>query len=396
MSDQEKRVIVVNTIFYIVFSMFSSFLNVYLYAYTKSFIVMSWFVIVRMIPFPFMSVIGARLGKRYSLSSSISLGLFFLILSLVVSLSCTNLFIANPYYTLIVALTCGIGFGFFWFGMNLCSQIVPTNKSRANFISVKTFCSNITTMLAPLLSTFIIDMSANDLVGYRNILYVVVALCIVISVLALGIKARKDVKDFTLIESCRFKDDAHKTMLVSYFWYGVNDALFLTLTSILVSNAAGSGSLYSKLLTVFSIIQVVLSRTLPWMVKKNRIKKTFLITGLFNVSSTIVLVLFPNVWGAIYYGVTHAIYNLYEHTNSFIIGQITSRYDNVSEVVTARQTYNSLGRIIGMLFIIGCFYILPESVYLKVAVIVCSLPPLLVIKNDYKLIDEIFSQDSKI
>ena len=390
MTQQEKRLILVNTIFYIVFSMFSSFLNVYLYAYTKSFIVMSWFVVVRMIPFPFMSVIGARLAKKLNLSSSITLGLVFLILSLYVSLFCTSLFELNPYYSLIVALTCGIGFGFFWFGMNLCSQIVPTNESRANFIATKTFFSNITTMLAPMLSTFIIDISQDDLVGYRNILIVVVILCAIISVLALGIKARGSVKNFTLIEACTFKDEDHKVMLMSYFWYGVNDALFLTLTGILVSNAAGSGSLYSKLLTVFSIIQVVVSRTLPWMVKKKRINASLTITAIINITSTIVLVLFPNVWGAIYYGVAHAIYNLYEHTNSYIISQITSKYDNIPEVVTARQTYNSLGRILGMLFIIMCYYIMPENIYLKVAVIVCSLPPLIVVYLDKKLIKKIF------
>jgi len=390
MSNQEKRTIIVNTLFYIVFTMYSSFMNVYLYAYTKSFLVMSWFVVVRMIPFPFMSVIGARMLKKHSIALPIGSGLFFLILSLIISLYCTDLFIINPYYSLLVALVCGIGFGFYWYGMNLASQVVPTYESRSNFIAKKTFFSNITTMIAPLLATFIIDSSMDDVTGYRNILIFIVVVCVIISFLAIKIDAKADVPHFTLIQSLIFKDDNHKNMLLSYFWYGINDALFLTLTGILVSNAAGSGSLYSKLLTFFSVLQIIFSRTLPWMVKKQRVKQAFVITGIINMSSTIVLVLFPTVWGAIYYGVAHAIYNVYEHMNSYFIGQITSRYDNIPEVVTARQTYNSLGRIVGMLFIFLCYFVLPEELYFKVSVIVCSLAPILVIYYDNKLMKTIY------
>lgn len=393
MSKQEKHVILINTLFYIVYPMFSSFLNVYLYAYTKSFLVMSWFVVIRMIPFPFCSMLGSKLAKKYSLAIPMGLGLLFLIISLFISLACTNLFIINPYYSLIVAVTCGIGFGFYWFAMNLTSQVTPTDESRSYYISKKTFFANITTMLAPLLSTFIIDMSANDIIGYRNILILVVVLCIIIFLLAFKIEARADVADYTLLEACTFKDENHKAMLLSYFWYGINDALFLTLTGILVSNAAGSGSLYSKLLTFFSVIQIICSRTLPWMVKKERVNVTLIITAIINMSSTIVLVLCPNVWGAIYYGITHAVYNIYEHMNTYFIGQITSKYENKTEVVTARQTYNSLGRIIGMLFIVLCYYVLPESLYFKVSVIVCSLAPILVVYYDRKMIRTIYKTE---
>jgi len=392
MSIQEKRTIVVNTLFYIVFTLYTSFMNVYLYAYTKSFLVMSWFVVVRMFAFPFMSIIGARMSKKHSLALPIALGLFFITLSLVFALVCTDLFIINAYYSLLVALVCGIGFGLYWYGLNLAAQIVPTNESRSVFISKKTFYANITTMLSPLLATFIIERSTSDVIGYRNILIFIVILCFVISFLATKIKAHASIEYFTLIGSLKFKDDDHRSMLLSMFWYGVNDALFLTLTGILVANAAGSGSLYSKLLTFFSILQIIFSRTLPWMVKERNVKNAFLITAIINMTSTIVLVLFPTVWGAIYYGVAHAIYNIYEHMNSYFIGQITSKYENTPEVVTARQTYNSLGRIVGMLFIFFCYFILPENMYLQVSVIVCSLAPILVIYYDNKLIKKIYNK----
>ena len=55
--------------------------------------------------------------------------------------------------------------------------------------------------------------------------------------------------------------------------------------------------------------------------------------------------------------------------------------ENLVGRVIAKETYLSVSRCIGMLFIVACHYFLSESMYLYVSVITLSLSPLLVVLN---------------
>ena len=162
--------------------------------------------------------------------------------------------------------------------------------------------------------------------------------------------------------------------------------MILALAGLLVYNATnGSGSLYGKLLSFFALLTILsfmfVSKT---MVRTNRMKY-YTWGAIFLSSATIVLVLCPNIYGAIYYGVVNAISTpFYSGAFNMITMNALNDYaekENLVGRVIAKETYLSVSRCIGMLFIVACHYFLSESMYLYVSVITLSLSPLLVVLN---------------
>ena len=393
MSKIEKQTILIYSLHNAIFALFTSFLNIYLFTYTNSFIIMALFVAVRMVPFTIATLFGGKFSKVLPYSTCMIIGLVFVIISLVFSLEETELFIINPYYSLIVAFLCGIGFGLTWFVLNNLSQVAPSNESRSLFISIRSFFNNLSSIVAPIISTIVLLFSKDDTIGYRNILIVVIVLCVILALITFTIKAEsKQEMKFSIRNCVKFIDEPHKLLLASNFYNGFNDALYITLTGIMVSNAASNATLYSTILMVFAIISVIICRFIPFLLRKENIKTTLVISGIFSILSIPVMAIFPNMFGAIFYCTTNAIaYNCFGQVLGFIGGNVSTKYnDRIQEVISAKTVYNSLGRIIGMGFVVLCYYFLPESIYLQVSVSILSLPLIIVIINYLKLIDRVY------
>lgn len=381
------------TVFYIVYSLFVSFLNVYLFEYTNSFIIMALFVSVRMVPFCFTSLYGNKISQKFGFPACMIIGSIFLILSLLFALLASDLFIINGYYSLIVAFLCGIGFGLTWYVVNTLTQIVPDNNSRSYFLAIKSVFGNLAGMLAPAISTIILSLSVSDDIGYRYILICVIVLCIAVCFLTKNIDVKKtEGQKFSLLDCLRFDDKNQKYIILGSMYYGFYDGLFLTLTGVMISNATSSGTLYSSLLTVFSILGVIACRFVHILVRKEFIKINLVVNGIMSIASTIVLALCSNMFGAIFYGVTHAIFfNYFDQTTFFIDGQITTNYPNdVERIVSSKAVYNSLGRIIAMSLIALAYWLIPSNLTLSIGVIICSLFPIVVIVYDFGLLKELY------
>ncbi|MBQ9037651.1 MAG: MFS transporter, partial [Erysipelotrichaceae bacterium] len=121
-------------------------------------------------------------------------------------------------------------------------------------------------------------------------------------------------------------------------------------------------------------------RIITRFLDKKHIDTTFMIGVFLTVSSTIVLILFDNIAGAIYYGVSNALALVfYDNSYAYISANIISRYDNeMTERIVGRETAMSLGRCVGMGFIVLLSVLLPEDLYLKISVITLSLTPFIV------------------
>lgn len=380
MSKLEKRVILLCCLYSLASALSKSFVNVYLYEYTKSFVVMSIYTFIRIGLFPVADLIGSELIKKYKYTVTISCGLIFITLSLVFALTQTALFEINKNYVLVAAFLTGIGEGLYWFSINSCHQIVTTPETRTNYLSILGIFNNITTFLAPFVATFVISFSINDMVGYKYILYIILILYILITFISLTID-KKDEKGcyYSFKECISLKDPVWANVCLALLFYGLTNSLTLNLTSIMIYNAAGSGGLYSKLLSFFSIIVVICLKFLPYALRRDRLKKTFLISSIVNISSTVVLAIFTNIYGAIYFGVTNALATaFYDNAYSKLHMDVTSLYKNdLTGRVVGKEFYISLGRCIAMAFIVLCYYVLGEETYLRVSVISLSFFPLL-------------------
>ena len=379
MTRNEKLIIACSILYTLASGMSAVFMNVFLYTYTGSLAVMALYTCIRIGMFPICFTIAGKIAYKVSYGVTMSIGLVFLFLQCLFVLKFNYLIEMNTAWVYFVALLYGIGEGFYYLSINTLNQLVTTPESRNKFLGVSGVLSNISNVVAPLLATFIIDLSLNDMVGYLNIFKIVLVIFGFISILGLLVKEKGNPIPFSVIKSLSFqKDPQWKYVLMTYFIYGFHNSLILALAGLLVYNAtSGSGSLYGKLLAVFSMLTIIAYSYVSKKMKRNNRMKYYTLGAVFLASATIVLVLVPNIYGALYYGIVNAIATPF-YGNAFNIITMNALNDYVENEnlvgrVIAKETYLSVSRCIGMLFIVACNYFLPENMYLYVSVILLSL-----------------------
>lgn len=382
MNYLEKRTVLLNAVFNLSSTFSTLFLNVYLFVYAKSLPLMCVYTIIRISLFPLFFIIGSKIIRKHSYTLTFSLGLILIAGSLLYALLATSLFDINPNYVLIAAVLTGIGEGLYWFSSNACNQLVSNIESRANFLAYTGIFNNIASLAAPVIASLIIKNSASDMDAYRIILIIIFVLYVIVAFISLSIRITTKGEDIELKESFSFKDKMWNDHSLAVVLYGLRNSLGLVLTGLLVYNAAGDGGVYSKLQSLFAVITIVFFFVLTRALNKEHIKTTFIIGVIIAVLSMSVLVLFDNIYGAIFFGITNAICTcFYDNSYNYFSANIISHYmhDMVGRVV-ARETFLSLGRCIGMGIIVLFYFILPEDLYLKVSVIGLSLTSIFVYK----------------
>ena len=377
----ETTTILIACLFNLANAMSAVFMNVYLYAYTGSLVVMSIYTIVRIGLFPFFFTLGGKWAQKHSFAGPLTTGLVFIMLSLLFVLGAQDQFAVHPQLVYGVAALTGIGEGLFWLSLNSLNQIVSSPQSRSRFLSSVGICNNIAAIAAPLISTMIIDLAASDTAGYVEIFKIVLVIYAGIALISLRVKARSAPQPFSVLKRMKLDDPQWRYCMITTFFYGMHNSLSLTLAGLLVYNATqGSGSTYGKLLAFFALISIVAFALVSRAMHRRNRMRFYQIGAVLIASSAVVLVLCPTLGGAVYYGVVNALSTpMYANPYQIIVMNAIADYaaqENIVGRVIVRETYQSIGRCLGMAAIVLCSWILPETLYLPVAVIFCSLFPI--------------------
>ncbi|NCB33084.1 MAG: MFS transporter [Erysipelotrichia bacterium] len=383
LSSYELLMIAVNCIFTLCSQMSSVFMNVYLYTYTGSLVVMAVYTAVRIGIYPLFFTLAGKIAVKHGYSRPLTLGLVILTAQLLEVLLLNSFFDAYPILIYIAALLCGMGESFYWCSVNSLNQLVSDMEDRTWFLSIIGIFSNIMSICAPVISGIIIAGSPNDTVGCVTIFKAVLVIYIILAIIAFQVKVNNKSQNFSVIHCLslsghRSQDRLWKVNSISTFLFGVSNSLALMLSGLLVYNAVGSsGSLYSTLLSVFAVLTVIgyamCSRTLT----KERVISSYVCSSWWTAASTIVLVLLPNLYGALFFGFASSLstgyyWNCYSLIGMEAIGEY-EKTENITGRVIARETYLAAGRCLGMGVIVLAWYILPENAYLTVSVLIISV-----------------------
>jgi len=335
--------------------------------------------------FPFSFTIAGKMARKISYGVTLSIGLIFLFYQLFFVLQFNYLFSINHNLIFLAAILSGLGEGFYYLSFNTLNQLVTSPETRADFLSISGILSNISNVAAPLISTFIISLSGSDINGYLNIFKIVLVVYGFISLLGIRIKAKGSSARFSVLKALTFqKDRQWRYVLLSHFLYGFRDSLILSLTGILVYNATNSsGSFYGKLLAFFSLLTIIAYAFASKLIKKHNRIKYYTYGAIFLSSASIILILFPNIYGALYYGIVNAIASPFYNVPFAIITMNAlsdySKTENLAGRIIAKEAYLTVSRCLGLLFIVLCEKVFPGNTYLYVSVLTLSVSPIILV-----------------
>ena len=378
MTRNEKLMITVTTLFAFANQMSQMFMNVYLYNYTGSLVVMSIYALIRVGLFPPLEWIAGKISVKKSYAFTLTLGMILMMGRLSFVLLYNEAFAIHGWLVYFVAALDGISGGMYFLSSNTLNQVVTDTETRVRYMSVQGIFNNLSNVLSPLLSAFIIDMSIDDNTGYLNIFKCVLVIFAIMVILAFRMKIDRS-EDFTMKKKMWDKDDRKWNFCqMLTFIFGFRDSMMLTLTGIMVYNATGgSGSLYGKLLAFFALTTIIVFRMVSKKMNSGNLLKYYRSGSLLITTSTIILVLVPNIYGAIYYGLANAIgtpmFNTCYSIITMNIVQDYTKQENIVGRMIAKESALSLSRCLGMAMIVVFYLVLPENLYLQVSVILLSL-----------------------
>ncbi len=374
----EKSVLFINAMYTFASALSVVFVNVYLFEYTKSFVVMVIYTMFRVIMIPIFFAFGAKKMLKRGFSLPIALGLFLIISQLIFILTCGDIIASSVYAVFFAAILNGSGEGFFWLSINSLNQYISTPESRGRYLSILGIFSNIMNILGPLIASFIITRSTSDLDAYQFIFQLVIAIYIIMTLVSFKIKVSYSPKPVKLRHCIMLgKDPQWNYVLLSTMFYGIRESVTMTLTGLLVYDAtSSSGSLYSQLLALFALITIVSYRVVARKMQRHNRMKWYVFGACGVALSTTCLVFIPNIIGAILFGVINAIaLPMYANAWQIIIMNATTDYmesENVVNRVVVRDIYIAIGRNIGLVSIV-LFYLLFPDYYLVIGVLFTSL-----------------------
>jgi MFS transporter, YQGE family, putative transporter len=386
MTKNEKRLLVVNALYFLSGTMSGVFVNVYLYAFTGSLVEMTIYAMVRFGFFPLGFLIGGFLGRRSRLATSLTIGLVIIIGTLGFLLFLTNLITTNYSFIYLIGGTFGIGEGMYWFSVSNLGLAVSEKKTRAKFVTTMSITNSISTVLAPSIAALIVSFSSTDTQGYLLIFQLVIILHTYTAYLSSKIDVAASKENYTLLDKFKIKNDSQwRYMMISHLLFGIRDSATLVIMGLLLYNALGSvGSLYSTLLIVFSVLGIVGS-TIVRKVQRRDNRLSLYTYGAFALfGAAMVLVLSPNLIGALIYGTINALAApFFINPYSIIVMNAMQDYMEKGSVyghMIIKEVMLNVGRLIGMGFILVAYAFLPETLYMAVAVFCSAIfAPILVL-----------------
>jgi MFS transporter, YQGE family, putative transporter len=383
LNKQEIKMVIINGTYAMASAMTAVFVNVYLYKFTGSLVTMTAYAMVRFGFFPISFTVGAHIGRKYRLSLTMTAGLLLIVFGLLVLLTLRERIGELGYAIYGIGMIFGMGEGFFWLSTVSLNQLVSTKESRGKYLGFIGMFNGFANIIAPLTAAQIVAWSPNDTEGYIRIFQLVIVLYLVIAYLASTIRVLSQRGKFTVLDKVFQKKDRQWSYVFnSHFLFGVRDSLVLMLAGLLIYRATGgSGSTYGRLLAVFAMISIASFYMAGKLITRQNRLKMYQFGAFFTAMSTIILVLLPTTAGAIAYGVLASMVAPF-YVNPFQIITMNAMSDymekeNILGYVISKEIGITSGRLLGMLTIITFSFIFPQDLFLPLAVIFCSIFPVL-------------------
>ncbi|PKM64697.1 MAG: MFS transporter [Firmicutes bacterium HGW-Firmicutes-20] len=385
LNKQEIKMIAINGTYAMASAMTAVFVNVYLYKFTGSLVTMTAYAMVRFGFFPIAFTIGAHIGRKYRLSLTMTAGLLLIVCGLLVLLTLRERIGELGYAIYGIGVIFGMGEGFFWLSTVSLNQLVSTKESRGKYLGYMGMFNGLTNIIAPLFAAQIVAWSPNDTEGYLRIFQLVIVLYLIIAYLASTIHEISQKGKFTVLDKVfQTKDKQWSYIFNSHLLFGIRDSLVLMLTGLLIYRATGgSGSTYGRLLAFFALISIASFYLSGKIINRQNRIKMYQYGAIFTSISTIILVVFPTTAGAIAFGILASLVApFYVIPFQIITMNATSDYmekENILGYVISKEIGITSGRLLGMLTIITFSFIFPEEIFLPLAVIFCSMFPVILV-----------------
>lgn len=364
--------LLIGLVFTLAIALSNSFVNVYVWKQTKSFVVIGVYNLATSVLQPLTFILAGRLAKRIDRAWILRLGVIFLALFFVaVLLSGTH---ASRYIFLLGGCL-GVGYGFYWLAYNVLTFEITEPHTRDIFNGFLGILSSFSGMIGPIVAGYIISRNVGD-EGYM----IVFGLSFFLFIIGIGcsffLSKREMIGEygFRVIWKELKANVAWRNICYAHVTQGLREGVFIFLISMYVYLVTGSELALGKFGLISSGISFVGYYIVSHFLKEHNRKKAILVAGVVMAFAVLILLYHVTYMKLIIYaGIIAVAYPLlsvpFVSMTYDVIGRGYKAREFRIEYIVIREIFLNLGRILGIIIFIFGVMLFPMEKSLPVLLV---------------------------
>lgn len=335
----------------------NTFVNVYLWRQTESFMTIAMYHIAIHISKPLTFYFAGNMSKKIDRIILLRLGVIFLSLFFLTVLLLQE---KASYFNVLLGVLIGLGYGFYWLAFNVLTFEITEPYNRVFFNGLLGSLQSVSGMFGPLIAGIIIS-TLDTQVGYRTIFSISFGLFIIAVILSFFIERRETDGVYNVLDvvrEVRRNGDWRRVLLANSF-QGFRDSVFIFVLPIwifLTTRNEFSLGIFNLIMHGASFFLFLL---LSWKMKDN-MRQRLLFLGSFVIGLSVLLLMgerdfYILLLYALIVGSMVPLFQVpFQALTYDVIGKSYRARDLRIEYIVLLEVFRSAGGILSiLLFILG-------------------------------------------
>ncbi|MBS4194691.1 MFS transporter [Lederbergia citri] len=354
-------------------SLSNTFVNVYLWKQSKSFIDLAIYNLTIVVIQPIFFIIAGRWAKKVDRVIVLRLGVIFLALFFIVVLLFGE---KSSQHLVLLGALLGVGYGFYWLAFNVLTFEITEPDTRDFFNGFMGALSSTGGVIGPISAGFIITRFVSN-IGYTIIFAISLALFSAAVITSFFINRRPSSGQylFTRIYKERKNNKNWRLITNAHFLQGFREGTFVFVISVFVFIATNNELALGTFGLIHAGVSFIIYSLATKLIKKDMRKKIMVFGGLLLYASIFIIVFNPTYTRLLIYaafiGIAYPLMLVpYSSMTYDAIGKSWKAAEMRIEYIVVRELFLNMGRVLSILaFIAAISYFLPNK----------SIPILLII-----------------
>ncbi|MBW8348120.1 MFS transporter [Bacillus sp. IITD106] len=354
-------------------SLSNTFVNVYLWKQSKSFIDLAIYNLTIVVIQPIFFIIAGRWAKKVDRVIVLRLGVIFLALFFIVVLLFGE---KSSQHLVLLGALLGVGYGFYWLAFNVLTFEITEPDTRDFFNGFMGALSSTGGIIGPISAGFIITRFVSN-IGYTIIFAISLALFSAAVITSFFLERRPSSGQylFTRIYKERKNNKNWRLITNAHFLQGFREGTFVFVISVFVFIATNNELALGTFGLIHAGVSFIIYTLATKLIKKEMRKKIMVFGGLLLYAAIFIIVFDPTYARLLIYaafiGIAYPLMLVpYSSMTYDAIGKSWKAAEMRIEYIVVRELFLNMGRVISILaFIAAISYFVPNK----------SIPILLII-----------------
>ncbi|MCJ8006838.1 MFS transporter [Lederbergia wuyishanensis] len=354
-------------------SLSNTFVNVYLWKQSKSFIDLAIYNLTIVVIQPIIFIIAGRWAKKVDRVIVLRLGVIFLAIFFIVVLLFGE---KSSHHLVLLGALLGVGYGFYWLAFNVLTFEITEPETRDFFNGFMGALSSTGGLIGPISAGFIITRFVSN-IGYTIIFAISLGLFSAAVLTSFYINRRPSSGQYLFTRIYKERKHNHNWRIITnaHLLQGLREGTFVFVISVFVFIATNSELALGTFGLIHAGISFIIYTLATKLIKKDMRKKIMVVGGLILYAAIFIIVFDPTYTRLLIYaaciGIAYPLMLVpYSSMTYDAIGKSWKAAEMRIEYIVVRELFLNIGRVVSILSFIAAVYLFAPKTSIPILLII--------------------------